>query len=194
MRNLVTAILVWSCGSLLAGCGGGSGSDSGAGLDVVHGGGGESSILAASFLPAQPDPGPEMVTLASLVAFGDELTVGVNVTETGGITSASLEMLFDPAYVEFVEWSCGELLPPCGAGTLELSSVSRGRVIITMAETSAGTGSDANGTELLLMLTFRAVKQGVSPLTFDNSRSVLRNPDQNDIPGVSWHGGTVIVD
>ena len=186
-RSLMSAVLLLSFGSLLAGCGGGSGD----GSDVVPGGGGGSSTLAPSFTSAQ-DPAPDKVTMASVVAVGDELTVSVSVTETDGIASASLVITFDPAYVEFVEWSCGELLPPCGSGTLRQLNESPGRLVIGMARTFAGDGSDAFGTEVLLRLTFRALQQGASPLDFDASRCALGDPDLIDIPGISWYGGTII--
>ncbi|RLE23313.1 MAG: hypothetical protein DRJ50_06385, partial [Actinobacteria bacterium] len=132
------AILILSFGSLLAGCGGGSG-----GSDAVIGGGGGSSTLAPSFTPSQANPVPDMVTMASVVVLGDELTVSVNVTETDNIASVSLEVTFDPAYVEFVEWSCGELLPPCGSSTLTLfNDESPGRLVLGLAKVSDDTGED----------------------------------------------------
>ena len=185
-RSIMSAVLLLSIGSLLAGCGGGSGDGA-----VIPGGGGGSNTLAPSFNSAQ-DPAPDKVTMASVVVLGDELTVSVNVTETDGIASASLEITFDPAYVEFVEWSCGELFPPCGSSTLALFSESPGRLVIGLAKTFAGSGEDAFGTEVLLRLTFRALQAGASPLGFDSSRSALTDPDLNDIPGISWYGGTII--
>jgi len=189
LRNIMTAILLLSFGTLLAGCGGGSGS----GSDTVIGPGGGSTTLVPSFTPAVSDPQPDMVSVSSAVVLGDELTVSVNVTETDHIASASLEVTFDPTYVEFVDWSCGELLPPCGTGTLSALTESTGRLIIGMAKIFAGSGEDAFGTESLLRLTFRAVKSGPSSLDFDSSTCALVDPDLNDIPGITWHGGTIII-
>ena len=188
-RNSMIAILILSFGSLLAGCGGGSG-----GADAVIGGGGGSSTLAPSFNSSQTNPAPDMVSMASVVVLGDELTVSVDVTETDRIASASLEVTFDPAYVEFVDWSCGELLPPCGAGTLAaLSDESPGRLVFGLAKIFADTGEDAFGTETLLRFTFRAVQAGASPLGFDSDSSALLDPDLIDIPGITWHGGTIVI-
>ena len=184
----MTACLLLSFGTLFAGCGGGSG-----GSDVIPGGGGGSSTFAPSFTPQQSNPQPDMVTMSSVVALNGELTVAVNVTETDRIASASLEITYNPAYLEFVDWSCGNLLPPCGSATLALfDDSSPGRLIIGLARTNAGEGSDAYGTEVLLRMTFRALRTGASPLGFDTSRSALGDPDLNDIPGISWYGGTVV--
>lgn len=188
--RIMAAILLLSFGTLLAGCG------SGGGGDVVPGGGGGSSTLIPSFAPAQGNPQPDMVTMSSVVALGDELTVAVNVTETDDIASVSLDVTFDPAYLEFVEASCGELLPPCGSGTgsgtlFVLNDVG-GRLVIGMAQT--GSSSDAFGTEALLRLTFRALRQGASPLAFDSGQSALLDANLSDISGITWYGGTVVVD
>jgi len=185
-------------GAFASGCSGGSdGGVAGAVLgdpDVVGGGGGDSTLLTPTFTADQPSPGPDTVALESLVALGDAVTVGVNVTDTSNIASASFELSFDPDKMEFVDSSCGDALPPCGSGTLAQVTPFPGRLVIGLAQVGVGPGVDVTGTATLIRLTFRAIAPGVSRLDFDPVRTALGDPDLEDIPGIQWYGGSILAD
>lgn len=189
-NRTVTITMFLLLGALGAGCSGGSGSET----DAVLGGGGGSTLLTPTFRPDEPNPGPGTVALEPLFALSDTVTVGVNITDTSNVASATLELEFDPNRVQFVDWSCGDAFPPCNGPTLAEVSAIQGRLVIGLAQTGSGAGVEVTGTATLIRLTFRAIAPGVSRLDFDRAQSALGGPDLLDIPGIQWYGGLIDAD
>jgi len=180
-------LLLSALASVCAGCSGGE-------SDPVLGGGGPSTLYTPTFTADEPNPGPATVALQPLFALGDSVTVGVSVTDTSNIASASFELSFDPNRVQFVDWSCGDVFPPCGGATLAQVTHQPGRLVVGLAQIGVGPGVDVTGTSTLVRLTFRAIGPGVSRLDLDPTRAALGDPDRQDIPGIQWFGGLIAAD
>lgn len=189
--RMALLITISALAAFSEGCGGGS-SDGG-----LLGGGGGSTVVAANFTPEEPNPSSNTTAMAPASSAGDTVTVAVNVTGTNGISSAGMDVTFDPAKVEWdpVDWSAGDVFPPCGGqlgDTLCLvSSPEPGRIVISLAPTGHPPPSiDVSGTGTLVHLVFRATEVGNSSLGFENM--ALFDSSVTEIPGVTWHGGTLV--
>jgi len=186
-RGTTTTTILLLLGTLASGCSGGSGSEP----DVILGGGGGSTLYVPSFQPDQPAPGSGTVAMEQAIALGDAVTVAIGVTGATNVQSASMEITFDPIEVEYVDWSCGDLLFPCPGAMLVDPNVP-GHLLIGVAQLGSGPGVDVTGTKTLIRLTFRAIGPGPSQLDFDPTATALLDPDLQDIPGIEWSGGWIV--
>jgi hypothetical protein len=68
-----------------------------------------------------------------------------------------------------------------------------GRVIFGAARTTTGSGASIGLTTTLVKLTFRMIGPGTSTIRFDNEALLgNQNPPQS-MPGIVFHGGTLVV-
>jgi hypothetical protein len=174
--------LVVSAGACSAG-----GSDGGLVTD-----GGASSTLAAQFVPDQPSPGDDTVAMAGAGNSGDLVTVAINVRGVDDVFGADVNVVYDDSRVVYVTWQPGALLESGGQSVQYLVTPTAGNVEIG-ASVIGGSGVDATTSQPLIRLTFRALEAGDSGLTF-GSADLLDDhpPGPQSIPGLSWHGGSIV--
>jgi len=181
-------IVMTVCLVVAVSCGGG-GSDAGA----ISGDSGESSTLAASFVPDQPSPGDSTVALAVEGTSGALVTLQVNVSGVDNVFTAEFQLAYDPQRVEFVNWSPGTLLETGGNPPSYLvRNLQPGLLEVAASRLDGASGGvDVTTPQTVIHLLFRATEAGSSTLAF--SRAFLydaQDPPQ-PIDGLSWYGGTV---
>jgi hypothetical protein len=170
----------------VAACGGGG---DGGGGGVV---GGPSSNISASFAADEPAPGTGAISMAQLSAVGDTVTVNVRVTDTNGVYGAAFDAIYDPALVRFEDWSPGTLLEQGGHSpnyTVEVPQA--GRVVVGASRSGNVSGANAVGSPALLRLVFRATAVGSSQISFQAASLIDDQFPPQDIPGMSWFGGSL---
>lgn len=162
-------------------------------LTVACGGGGSGGggvvapSLLATFTADQPSPSAGSSAMASGGAAADTVTVLVNVTGISGLRSASFDILFDDAALDFVASTSGMALEQSGQTPLYVTGANSG--ILTVAVSLPGPGSvNVNGTQALVGLTFRAGRAGSYPLSFQGP--ILLNGSLQPI-SATWHAGTL---
>lgn len=183
-RMFVWSVLVLVIPSLVA-C---SGGDSTGG--VVNNGGG-SSTLSASFVPDMSTPlAPGSVSLQQGSTSGNLVTIDAMVTDVTGVYSAAFDLVFNPAQAEFVGRSAGGMLESGNVSvnyTAQLAGTSR--VVVSASRVGAVGGTNADGSERLIRLTFRVTRSGSSPVSIENSD--LFDAQIQSTAGVSWAAGSV---
>jgi hypothetical protein len=185
VRRSITPALCLLTTLSTAACSGGSGSE-----ELLVSGGAGSSLLAATFAPDEPSPGPGSVAMALAASDAASVVVDFDVTDTAGIGSAGFEVWYDPARVQFLGWSIGDLFGSCtsGATLCLVNSSLPGRLLFGISVTQGGS-VNAVGSRTLARVVLRAIEPGSSSVTFDNA--ALKDASETDIPGVAWHGGTI---
>ncbi len=174
--------------ALLVACGGGSGGGT-EGADPT--GAEKSGGVALAFTADEPNPGPASSSLAIETLVGDTAGLRVSVREVDDVRSASLDVTFDPAKVDFVDWSAGDLLESGGQQPFYLVAEQPGRVVIGVSLSGSGPGIDVGAPLSLVRLTFRALGPGSSHLAFENMALLDAQAVPQEIPGIAWHGGTL---
>ena len=179
---LMLVLCVTACGS--------SGGDEGVG------GGGPTPIpsgLAATFTPAQTNPGPDTVALATGASSGDEITLLVNVTNTDTIYGAAFEVLYDASRITFRRHRSGTLLEQGGHTPFyEASTPVPGRLVVAATRQGNVGAVNVTGTDPLIELTFRVTVAGVSDVSFIPSASLFDdNVQPQPLPSLSWYGGSL---
>jgi hypothetical protein len=155
-------------------------------------GGGGSTAIAASFTPDEPSPGANSASMMPVGSQGALVTVGIGVTDTDDVFSAALDVTFDPSLVEFVDWAPGDLLEASGQQTQYLVAPQDSRVVVGASILGGVDGVDVTGSATLIQLTFSAIQAGSSSLDFDNMALLDSQSTPQEIPGVTWAGGTVV--
>jgi hypothetical protein len=130
-------------------------------LSLACGGGGGGApapppSLTATFNPLNNNPGPMTLNMGRGASGGTAFSVLVQVTDISNFHGAAFRVNFDPATAEFTGFtSTGSFL--LGAGQTQFDAVVQvpGEVIAD-ATLLGGDGIDANGTNLLMTLNFRA--------------------------------------
>jgi hypothetical protein len=167
-------------------CGGSGGSDDDGPM------GEEKSGIALAFTADAPNPGPESTALAIETLLGDTAGLRVSVQGVDDVHSASLDVTFDPAHLDFVDWSKGELLEAApGPNPFYVVVEQPGRVVIGVSLSGTGSGVDVSTPATLLRLTFRALTPGSSHLGFENMALLDAQAIPQEIGGVAWYGGTL---
>ena len=171
------ALPLWSC------AGGGA---------VVPGAsaGGGSTSLVADFTPDNASPTSLDVAMLAGGGSGDQVTVTVNVTDTGDVYAGGFELRYDSSIATYIGFSAGSLLEQNGQ-TVSYTVVesSPGRVVTSASRIGAAGGANASGSVPLVRLNFRMNQAGVSAVGFDVP--FLVDPQLQDIGGLSWFGGNI---
>lgn len=171
-------------------CGGGSEQTSSA--PVPGGGNNQSANISATVTPDEPNPSAKDVSMAQQPGgAGSTFALNVLVTQTNDIFGASFDVLYDPTQVNFLDWSEGNALESGGGLiTYQVGSAQRGRLIVGISRSGAASGVDISSTSTLVQLVFEVTQAGSSAVSFDNA--ALHDSQLNLIPGLSWHGATVV--
>jgi hypothetical protein len=166
----------------LTACGGGGGTDG------VTSTGGGSSLLAATFTPEQPEPGPNSVSLQEGAHSGNSVTIHVEVTDTTDLTGGSFDLYYDPARFTFMAFSAGDLFESSGVTPIYgVNEPVSGHLVVGIG---SGSAVPVNGSEILIRFTFRADAQGSGLVTLDMAD--LQDGSGGLVSGVTWSGGTLI--
>lgn len=191
MSGARTVALVLALGLLAGGCSGGGG---GSGSDDTGAGG--DAALAASFAADAQPAGADSVSLQAGAKAGDEITVQVALTDTGGIFSVAFDLTFDPARVKWLAANEGGLLDSDGAATQFLVSAGAGRLVVGATRLQDGTGGvpdvSAVGSQVLATFRFRVLEAGDSRVDFDASRPRQVTDRDGIVQPLSWSGGTLL--
>ena len=183
-----TASRVISIFSLLAivfltACGGGGG-----GTDGITDGGGGSTLLAATFTPEQPAPGPNSVSLQEGASSGNAVTVLVEVTDTVDLTGGSFDLYYDSARFTFLGNSAGNLFESAGVTPIYgVNEPMAGHLVVGIG---SGSAVPVNGSETLIRLTFRADANGSQPVSLEQTD--LQSATGESVSGLTWAGGTLV--
>lgn len=157
---------------------------------------GGSGNLTASFVPGEPNPGTNEVTMNQGQAASDTLVVEIKVTDTNGIFGAAFDLTFDTDFVSYVPTAVSSMrgtLLEQGGGQIDyhVGTATAGRLVVSAARLSQGT-VNAVGTVTLMRLTFRVEDVGSSPLFFLNGDLLDGQVQPQPLPGLQWWGGTMI--
>jgi len=186
MRLLYGIVLSLFVVTALA-CGGGSDGS------PIPGGSGESNNLVASFTPDEPGPGAASIAMADGGVSGPVVSVRVNVTDVDNLFTADFGVTYDPALVEFIDWSPGFILEDGGNRPSYLLGTSQSGLVTVGASRTGGAsgGVDVVGTRTLIILTFRARAAGASSIGFQSASLLDAQAPPQTISGLSWHGGAL---
>ena len=171
------ALPLWSC------AGGGA---------VVPGAsnGGGSTSLVASFTPDNAAPTSLDVAMLAGGGIGDQVSVTVNVTDTGNVYAGGFELRYDTSVATYIGFNAGSLLEQNGETvSYTVVETSPGRVVTSASRIGAAAGATAAGSVPLVRLNFRMNQAGASVVGFD--APFLVDPQLQDIAGLSWYGGTL---
>ncbi len=179
---LMLILCVTACGSS-----GGDGGVAGGGPAPIPSG------LAATFTPAQSNPGPDTISLATGATSGDEITLLVNVTNTDTVYGAAFDLLYDASRVTFRRYRAGTLLEQDGHTPFyQASTPVAGRLVVAATRQGNVPAVDVTGTDPLIELTFRVSTAGISDLSFILSASLFDdNVPPEPLPSLSWYGGSL---
>lgn len=168
---------------------------------VSCGGGGDAGPLTpgpspsfiASFTPDQPTPGNNSVSLSQAPGGGGSLvTVNVGITGVNDVFGASFRIAYDPALVDFENWSQGSLIEGAGSTALyQVSALTPGEVEIGVSCAGCATGINVGSTTTIIQIVFRATNSGNSALTFVAADLLNSQSPPTPIAGLTWDGGTL---
>jgi hypothetical protein len=175
-------------------CGGGGGDPS----PPINGG------LAATWTPAEPNPGAMTISLGSGGTSGANFTVPVQVTGIDDFFGAAFRVRFNSATVDFVSFSSAGTVIDAGGATLLITAVEQvpGEVWVNATRQQGAGGAyvpgvDVGTTSMLITLNFRATGVvAANTFTFINREVQTCNdaaqtcapvPDGN----LTWSGGTL---
>jgi hypothetical protein len=163
-------------------CGGGSSSDLG----------GSPPAIAASFTPDKPTPDPNNVAMAEGTRNYDVVTVNVTLTGTNGVYGTAFEVVFDEAYVTYLDFTHGSAFEQGGNSPNYLVSAAStpGRVIVGVSRIG-NTGTDIVGTKTIVGLQFRVKQAGSYPITIEHAEVDDAQSPPQPIPGIAWFAGTL---
>ncbi len=154
----------------------------------VVGGGGGSNLVVASFVPDEPNPGADTVSIAQTNASGNMVSLQVNVTDTNDVHTAAFDLVFDDSLVEYVGYTAGSFLEQGGNVPLYQVGQGPGRIVVGVSR-GGSVGANAVRSQELMNLSFRVTDVGQSQLSVVNA--TLRDGNLNDIQGVAWFGGSL---
>ncbi len=185
MKRITTYCLtVLLAATTTVSCGGG-------GSDVTTPG--PSPSFLTSFTPDQPTPGNNSVSLSQAPGGGGTLlTVNVGVTGVNDVFGASFRIAYDPALVDFENWSQGSLIEGAGStGLYQVSVVLPGEVEVGVSCAGCASGIDVGSTSTIIQIIFRATNSGNSALTFVAADLVNSQSPPTPVAGLTWDGGTL---
>jgi hypothetical protein len=164
-------------------CGGGGGSGSG----VV------TSNLTPSFVADQVDASGGAVSMTGDSIVGDVITIGILVTDVNDIYGAAFDVTYDPAIAAFQGWAPGTLLEQDGnRPNYAVDAPQPGAVVVGASRTGNVPGVKAGG-KTLIRLTFRVLQPGSARLSFRFASITDNRIPPEEIPGLSWFGGSLVV-
>ncbi|MGH9749830.1 MAG: cohesin domain-containing protein [Candidatus Polarisedimenticolia bacterium] len=144
--------------------------------------------------PAPAPTGPAVVSLgpASVsTQVGQEFSVSVMIGNAGGVGSVPFHLAFDPAFLEFVNFSNNSpFLSQDGAAVFVLATLGAGGREVIVGLSRQGSRPGMNGSGTLLTLSFRAKQPGTTSLQFTDL-SVM-NPRADRLPS-EQRGGIVVI-
>ena len=181
-RSLVPLVLALA--AFLCACGGGGG-----------GGVGPSPPpITASFVPAEPSPGANTVSMAAGAVTHDVVAVSVDVTGTSGVWGAAFDVRFDPVHVDYVGYSAGDLFGtgPTVNYTVKPPTGSSGIVVVGVSRVGSASAVNVTTTRTLVSLAFRVKSTGSYALEFGPGASLLDDTVAS-IPGLAspWPAGSL---
>jgi hypothetical protein len=163
-------------------CGGGSSS-------VVTDGG---NSLGAGFVPAQPSPGSNTAAMGTGTYGGSTVGIQVTVTDTNAVYGASFRVDYDSTRVQYVGWSPGLLLEQGGQHpTYQVDGHTSGTVFVGASRTGNAPAVNVTSTETLIVLNFRVLQPGDTPLQFADEQLYNGQVPPQSLSGIHWFGGTV---
>jgi len=148
--------------SATAGRGGVSAIGAGSGPSAEAGASAEAPPATMSLLPAD-----------HVVTIDEEFAVDVSVNTSAEVFSAGLQLQFDPAVVQYVDYFEGGFLDRDGA-ELTVQANGAGPGIVRIGMTRMGSEEGVSGGGSLITLVFRAVGEGTTPIEI--SSAALRAP------------------
>lgn len=148
--------------------------------------------IVASFVPGEPNPGSNTVSMFENATDGDLATIDITATDIQNVFGATFDVVFDPSVVSFVSWAPGELLEQGSADVnYQVAQGGVDRIVVGATRTGSAGGTDAVGSTPLIRLTFRVVQVGASGMMFENQALVDDQSQPQAIPGLTWFGGTL---
>ena len=180
MKRFLTVMIVATVGFACACSSGGSG-----------GGPGQSG-LTAGFIADQSSPGPDSVAAGQESNSIDTVTVEITVTNTDDVYAASFDLVYDASNATYLGWDPGTLLEQGGQTVnYNVSEPSAGRLVVSASRQGNVPGADAIDTRTVIELTFRVDAVGNSTITFQANTLLDSQQQPQQIPGISWFGGTL---
>jgi hypothetical protein len=176
--SIVLATLV------LAGCGGGGGSDAPTG--------GSPGTLSATFIADQFSPSAGMVTMSQGSRAADSVTIKVNLTDTSSVFGVAFDVVFDETKVTYVGFTKGTALENNGNTpnyTVD-GSAQPGRLVVGVSR-AGSTSTSVSGTKPVISLSFRVKELGDFPISFENSVVTDAQTVPQPLPGITWFAGTL---
>ena len=158
-------------------CGGGGG---GGGNQVIP------PSLVASFTPAKSTPDALDISLQKKSQSGDSFTIDVVITDVNNVYSASFDLVYDGALLDYLNYTEGNFLND-GATTSFLVSEQSGRLVVGATRLGQVPGVNAVGNKILMSIAFKVKKTGSTSVAFENNN--LLNSTGAPIQ-VEWFGGT----
>lgn len=166
-------------------CGGGGGG--GGGSNVV------TSNLTPSFVADQVDAGGSVVSMTEDSVAGDVITIGILVTGSEEIYGAAFDLAYDPTVAAFQSWAPGTLLEQSGnPPNYTVDAPRAGTVVVGASRTGNVPGVTAGG-RTLIRLTFKVLQPGNARLSFRSASLTDNRIPPEEIPGISWFGGSLVV-
>ncbi len=103
------------------------------------------------------------------VPLGQEFTVSVTIGGASGVGSVPFHLLFDPSYLEFVNFSSNSpFLSRDGAPVFVLATLGGGGREVVVGLSRQGSRPGVNGQGALIELTFRSKRPGTTALNFSD--------------------------
>jgi general secretion pathway protein D len=143
---------------------------------------------------ARGSGGPAMVSLNPAfltVPLGQEFTVSVTIGGASGVGSVPFHLLFDPSYLEFVNFSgTSPFLSQDGAPAFVLATLGGGGREVVVGLSRQGSRPGMSGQGSLIELTFRSKRPGTTALNF--SDLAVLDPSAQPLPFQKM-GMTVVI-
>jgi len=163
-------------------CGGG-----GSGSNVV------TSNLTPSFVSDPTDGGGGLVSMTEDSVAGDVITIGILVRNAEEIYGAAFDLTYDPAMAAYQGWAPGTLLEQGGnRPNYTVDAPRAGTVVVGASRTGNVPGVKAGG-RTLIRLTFKVLQPGNARLSFRSASLTDNRIPPEEIPGLSWFGGSLVV-
>lgn len=169
-------------------------------MAVGCGGGGSNALvsegddsLGAGFVPAQPAPGSNTTAMGTGTASGSSVSIQVTVTDTDSVYGAAFRVEYDPTRAKFVNWAPGSLLERDGkVPTYQVDGASTpGQIFVGASRTGNVPAVSVTATEPLIVLNFRVLQAGDTPLQFTAEQLFDGQVPPQSLSGIHWFGGTL---
>lgn len=126
----------------------------------------------------------------------DRLVLDLLVTDVDDLFGAEFTLGFNPAALRYDGYDESDsILGSDGTELVVVPHQESGLIQLTIARLRASSGGiDAVGAQLLIQLDFvREADSGTSQLAFSDERLFDSDVPPQEIPGISWHGGSVTI-